>query len=180
MRYPFRDDCPTEYSLFRRDFIVGSGVLMGLALLPGAVAASASSASAVPAVKFMDISSLLINHTLNRDIGDRLAAAMSSAYPGIEADIDEILTIARNKNAKIVEDFFPDIPVGKLRDTALAIISAWYSGVISEAPGAEVYAFELALMYQPTRDVMTIPSYALSRPNGWSAVSPPLSDMPEF
>jgi hypothetical protein len=27
---------------------------------------------------------------------------------------------------------------------------------------------------------MTIPSYAISAPNAWSAAAPPLSNMPEF
>jgi hypothetical protein len=43
-----------------------------------------------------------------------------------------------------------------------------------------VFAYEFALLYQPTSDVMTIPSYAISGPNGWSAESPPLHDMPSF
>jgi fructose 5-dehydrogenase small subunit len=94
--------------------------------------------------------------------------------------VTELLAIARNKNAKIVEDFFPDVPEGPLKDTALSIISAWYLGVITDAAGAEVFAFEKALMYQPTRDVMTIPSYAIAGPNGWSADAPPLENMPDF
>ena len=93
---------------------------------------------------------------------------------------DDILTIAGNNNAKIVEDFYTDLPQGRIRDIALAIISAWYSGVIAETLGSEVYAYELALMYQPTSDVMTIPSYAISGPNGWNASAPPLTDMPDF
>ena len=75
---------------------------------------------------------------------------------------DRLLAIARKKNARIVEDFFPDLPEGPLKETALAIISAWYLGVVTDAPDAEVFAYEYALMYQPTRDVMTIPSYAIS------------------
>jgi hypothetical protein len=43
-----------------------------------------------------------------------------------------------------------------------------------------VIAYEYALMYRPTSDVMTIPSYAISGPNGWTADAPPLSNMPEF
>jgi hypothetical protein len=128
----------------------------------------------------MEVSSLLINHRLNAGVGARLGAAMAAADPGFEQKIDAILTIAKTNNAKVVEDFYPNIPPGKLQDAALAIISAWYSGVISEGLGSEVYAFELALMYQPTSDVMTIPSYAISGPNGWSPNAPPLTDMPEF
>jgi fructose 5-dehydrogenase small subunit len=181
MKQPVRDDCPSEYSLARRDFLAGSVVLMGaLASSARVVAAPLDASTALPAPKFMEVSSLLIDHKLDGDVGARMAAAISSIHPGIEQDIDQILQIARKKNAKIVEDFFPDLPEGRLKDTALAIIAAWYTGVIVDAPGSTVFAFELALMYQPTRDVMTIPSYAISGPNGWNASAPPLSDMPEF
>jgi hypothetical protein len=94
--------------------------------------------------------------------------------------IDGLLSIARQKNARVVEDFFADVPDGPLKETALSIISAWYLGVVTDAPDAEVFAYEYALMYQPTRDVMTIPSYAISGPNRWTAEAPPLSNMPEF
>jgi fructose 5-dehydrogenase small subunit len=181
MKQPVRDDCPSEYSLARRDFLAGSVVLMGaLASSARMVAAPLNASTALPAPKFMEVSSLLIDHKLDGDVGARLAVAISSIHPGIEQDIDEILEIAHKNNAKIVEDFFPDLPEGRLKDTALAIISAWYTGVVVDAPGSTVFAFELALMYQPTRDVMTIPSYAISGPNGWNASAPPLSDMPEF
>jgi fructose 5-dehydrogenase small subunit len=181
MKPPVRDDCPSEYSLARRDFLAGSVVFMGaLASSTRVVAAPLDASMALPAPKFMEVSSLLIDHKLSSDVGARLAAAMSSIHPGIAQDVDQILEIARRKNAKIVEDFFPDLPEGRLKDTALAIIAAWYTGVVVDAPGSTVFAFELALMYQPTRDVMTIPSYAISGPNGWNASAPPLSDMPEF
>jgi hypothetical protein len=160
---------------------VGGALFVGgLAIDPDVLAASSNSPSVLPTTKFMEVSSLLINHQLNSDVGARLAVAMSRIDPGIEQDIDQILDIARKNNAKIVEDFFPAIPHGKLKDTALAIISAWYMGVLSNTHGSKVYAFELALMYQPTRDVMTIPSYAISGPNGWNSSAPPLADMPNF
>ena len=181
MKQPVRDDCPSEYSLARRDFLAGSVVLMGaLASSARVVAAPLNASTALPAPKFMEVSSLLIDHKLDGDVGARMVAAISSVHPGIEQDIDQILQIAHKNNAKIVEDFFPDLPEGRLKDTALAIISAWYTGVIVDAPGSTVFAFEMALMYQPTRDVMTIPSYAISGPNGWNASAPPLSDMPKF
>ena len=176
----FRDDCPPEYNLNRRHLLGVGTAFMGLAAAPHGFAASPNTASGALLPKFMEVSSLLINHNLNAEVGSRLAAAMSRAYPDIEQNVDDILTIARNHNAKIVEEFYSDIPQGRIQDTALAIISAWYSGVISETPGSEVYAYELALMYQPTSDVMTIPSYAISGPNGWNASAPPLKDMPDF
>jgi hypothetical protein len=116
----------------------------------------------------MEISSLLAHH-LDADVRARLAVAMKALNPGIDQDIDKILDIANTKNARLVEDFFPDFPDAELKDTALAIISAWYTAVVVDAPNAEVFAYELALIYQPSSDVMTIPSYAISGPNGWNA-----------
>jgi hypothetical protein len=175
-----RDDCPPEYNLDRRHFLGVSTALMGLAAAPCGFADLPDAVSSIAVPKFMAVSSVLINHNLDAEVGSRLAAAMSSFYPDFEKNVDDILAIVQNKNAKIVEDFYPDIPQGRMQDIALAIISAWYSGVISETLGSEVYAYELALMYQPTSDVMTIPSYAISGPNGWSVSAPPLTNMPDF
>jgi hypothetical protein len=178
----FRDDSPTTFNLGRRDILAGGVLLAGglaaLATLP-AIAAPASWSDESSA-RFMEISSLLIPHRLNEEIGKRIGAAMSALNPLLSQQVTELLAIARQKNARVVEDFFPDVPQGPLKETALSIISAWYLGVVTDAPDAEVFAYEYALMYQPTRDVMTIPSYAISGPNGWTADAPPLESMPDF
>ena len=177
-----RDDAPFAFSLARRQIVVGGLVLVGgLAALPTLPAFSApASWSDASAKKFMDISSLLIPHRLNEEIGKRIGAAMSALNPQLLEHVTALLDIAGKKNARVVEDFFPDVPEGPLKETALSIISAWYMGVAVDAPDAQVFAYENALMYQPTRDVMTIPSYAKSGPNGWNADAPPLTDMPKF
>lgn len=163
-------------------------MLIGGLMLAGAATLSAVSPafSALPApssdftAQFMDISALLIPHRLDPVIGERTAAAMLARNPQLPEQIATLLDIAKTRNAKIVEDFFPDVPDGTVKDAALAIIAAWYMGVVSDETGAEVFAFEKALMFQPTRDVMTIPSYAKSGPNGWNAEAPALGDMPVF
>jgi hypothetical protein len=179
--HPSRDDCPEEFSLTRRKLMVGGALFAGGVLLPPEVLAQSLDVSA-PEIspKFMEVSSLLIDHHLDGEIGARMATAMLRIHPEIEQDIGAIIEIAKKENARIVEDFFADIPEGRLKDTALAIISAWYTGVVENAPDAEVFAFETALMYQPTHDVMTIPTYAISGPNGWNAEASALGDMPTF
>ena len=178
----YRDDCHTAFSLERRELLLGGLYLLGgLAVIPTLPAiAAAASWSQESAAQFMEISSLLIPHHLHGEVGKRIGAAMSALNPALSEQVAALLAIAKNKNARIVEDFFPDVPEGPLKETALAIISAWYLGVVSDAPDAEVFAYEYALMYGPTRDVMTIPSYAVSGPNGWTADAPPLDNMPEF
>jgi fructose 5-dehydrogenase small subunit len=176
-----RDDCPTAFNLARRKVILGGLMVGGIAALPTLPAISApTSWSDQSAARFMEISLLLVPHRLNEEVGKRMGVAMAALNPSLSGQIDGLLSIAREKNARIVEDFFADVPDGPLKETALSIISAWYLGVVTDAPDAEVFAYEYALMYQPTRDVMTIPSYAISGPNGWTAEAPPLSNMPEF
>ncbi|WP_407121897.1 sorbitol dehydrogenase family protein [Bradyrhizobium sp. STM 3561] len=175
------DDCPTAFNLARRNVLVGGLLFGALAALPTlpAVAASASWSDEA-AARFMEISSLLVPHRLNAEVGRRMGAAMVALNPALLQEIGGLLSIARGRNARIVEDFFADIPDGPLKETALSIISAWYLGVVTSASNAEVFAYEYALMYGPTSDVMTIPSYAISGPNRWTSTAPPLSNMPEF
>jgi fructose 5-dehydrogenase small subunit len=177
----YRDDSPTAFNLARRKVLVGGLIIGGIAALPTLpVIAAPTSWSDQSAARFMEISLLLVPHRLNDEVGKRMGAAMAALNRSLSQQIDGLLAIAREKNARIVEDFFADVPDGPLKETALSIISAWYLGVVTDTPDAEVFAYEYALMYQPTRDVMTIPSYAISGPNGWTAEAPPLSNMPEF
>lgn len=181
MTHSYRDDAPPEFSLIRRRILIGGGALLGaVAAAPTFPTAAAEPATAALPNEFMELSSLLIPHRLDRDVGLRLAAALSAKDPAFAGHATALLEIAKKKQAAIVEDFFPDVPEGALKDAALLIISAWYLGVIVDAPDAEVYSYELALMFQPTIDVMTIPSYAISGPNGWTSEAPPLTDMPKF
>ncbi|CAM3726025.1 hypothetical protein BS639_03780 [Rouxiella silvae] len=176
-----RDDSPAEYNLSRRKVLLGGVVLIGSSYLGPTLPAWADSLqNASYTNQFMQLSTLLVNHKLDKNVGLRLAAAMQTSKMLTPQQVSDILAIANAKNAKIVEDFFPDIPAGPLKVAALDIISAWYKGVLVDAPDAEVFTYELALMYQPTIDVMTIPSYAISGPNGWTSHAPPLADMPEF
>jgi hypothetical protein len=179
-----RDDSPINGKLSRRKVVIG-GVLTLSSLAfslstPWKVWAVETSGASNFSERFMYLSGLLINHRLNPHVGLRLASALESMDSGWPARVDALIAIAERKQAKVVEDFFPDIPDGPMKQGALEIISAWYKGVLIDSPHAEVFAYEHALMYQPTIDVMTIPSYAISGPNGWSAQAPPLTEMPKF
>jgi fructose 5-dehydrogenase small subunit len=181
MEHSSRDDAPSRFLLSRRQLLIGGGFLLsGLALGLSAPLLAIPAEQSPFGERFMTLSGLLIDHKLNNEIGVRLAAAMKKGNPDLPTLTDELIAIAHQKNAKVVEDFFPDIPAGPLKEVALAIISAWYKGVLVDAPGAEVFAYEQALMYQPSIDVMTIPTYAISGPNAWGPDAPPLSDMPNF
>jgi fructose 5-dehydrogenase small subunit len=180
MSESYRDDAPADFSLCRRKILIGGGLLLGGFAAAQNIPADAGASTAEFPNQFMELSSLLIPHRLDRDVGLRLAAALRMKDPALPAHAASLIEIAKHRHATTVEDFFSDVPDGPLKDTALLVISAWYLGVIVDAPDAEVFAYELALMYQPTIDVMTIPTYAISGPNGWTSEAPPLTDMPNF
>jgi hypothetical protein len=129
--------------------------------------------------RFMALSRLLIPHRLDPEIGRRIAAELKTERAPLSDHIDALLKLAHDRRATVVEDFFP-FASDDAKAVALRIISAWYLGVVDDAPGAKIIAYELALMFKPTSDVMTIPTYSISRPNGWGAEAPPLSAMPTF
>ena len=55
-----------------------------------------------------------------------------------------------------------------LAKTVGAIMRAWYLGLVGEMPHVQVVAYESALMFDPVKDVLTIPSYCRDVPFYWS------------
>ncbi|RKE37099.1 D-sorbitol dehydrogenase-like protein [Paraburkholderia sp. BL23I1N1] len=49
-----------------------------------------------------------------------------------------------------------------------AITRAWYLGLVGDMPHVEVVAYEKALMFEPVKDVLTIPSYCRDVPFYWT------------
>ena len=127
----------------------------------------------------MTLSHLLIAHSLDPVVGRRISTLLHADASPVSENIAGLIALAKARNARRVEDFFPQATSAQQR-LALQIISGLYLGVIDDQPGAEVFEFELALMFQPTLDVSTIPTYAISGPNGWSSKAPPITAMPVF
>lgn len=55
-----------------------------------------------------------------------------------------------------------------LAKTVGAIMRAWYLGLVGEMPRVDVIAYEKALMFEPVKDVLTIPSYCRDVPFYWT------------
>jgi hypothetical protein len=160
---------------------VGGAAIAGTSILRIAQAADVA-AAAIPSGpdKFMLASARLIQHQLSPGVGSRMATILRREIPSFDADLDAIIRIADEKRAKVVEEFFDALPEGQVKDTAHRIIFGWYAGVVDDSPTAEVLAYEEALMYQPTKDAIALPTYTFNGPNNWTEVDPPLSAMPEF
>ncbi|HWT39076.1 MAG TPA: sugar dehydrogenase complex small subunit [Paraburkholderia sp.] len=55
-----------------------------------------------------------------------------------------------------------------LAKTVGAITRAWYLGLVGDMPNVQVIAYERALMFEPVKDILTIPSYCRDVPFYWS------------
>jgi hypothetical protein len=54
-----------------------------------------------------------------------------------------------------------------LAKTVGAVVRAWYLGLVGDIPHVQVVAYESALMFDPVKDVLTIPSYCRDVPFYW-------------
>jgi hypothetical protein len=54
-----------------------------------------------------------------------------------------------------------------LAKTVSAVMRGWYLGLVGDAPHIQVVAYESALMFDPVKDVLTIPSYCRDVPFYW-------------
>jgi len=154
---------------------IGAVVALGVAVSPGV----STTANRSDESDFMRLSALLIPHRLNKRTGTRLMHALGVSQEPMRAHVAALLTLAADRRADKVEDFFPRATVSE-KAAALAIISAWYLGVVDDLPGAQVFANNRALMFGPTSDAMTIPTYATAGPNEWGPASAALDFMPVF
>ena len=180
------EDTTQTEPISRRALLITGATALGVAVLGASMqkvvraAGAAESATAASIDKFMAASKCLIQHELSTDVGVRMAGILYAKIPTLDADLDAIIAIAREKNSKVVEEFFDALPDGQVKDSAHQIIFGWYAGVVDESPTAEVFAYEQALMYQSTKDAVALPTYSFNGPDHWTDVDPPLSAMPEF
>jgi fructose 5-dehydrogenase small subunit len=138
----------------RRTLVKAGATAMGLAVFgvssqPTAQAAGEVAAEAAlnDGAKFMAASHFLIQHRLSSGVGARMAGILHTRIPTLDADLDVIIRTAKERNAKVVEDFFDALPDGQVKDSAHQIIFGWDAGVVDASPTAEVFAYEEALMY---------------------------------
>src|ERR1700740_2837562 len=87
-------------TLSRRDALVG-----GVTMFAGGLVASAPTSLALASIepgthsRFMRMSSLLINHRLNPDVGARIIETAVSQYTDLPGMLETIIAIAERKHA---------------------------------------------------------------------------------
>jgi hypothetical protein len=65
-----------------------------------------------------------------------------------------------------------------LRETALAVVAAWYTGSVGSDSHATVVSYADALMFRPVADAQTPPTYCGFGPGWWTAAPPAVGVSP--
>jgi len=131
--------------------------------------AAPSAADAAADASFLAVSSALTGkHDLDPYVSGRIRAAMAVHEPATTATLDALQRLAGTVDSP--EQF---IAIPAVRDAALAIVAAWYTGTVGKGTEAVTVAYRDALMQRPVADGIFPATYAKGGPAWWVAAPPP-------
>jgi hypothetical protein len=178
-----------RFSSSRRKLVLGVGAsLVMIRLSPWlnqAAAQSPAAGTSTPAppqpaalrARFLALSTFLTGKTqLNPLIAARLLRALSSQSADFEKTMIALADVAQQQRPPDVEALAATVRDDiSLTDMLHRIVAAWYLGIVGDAVGGKVVAFDRALMFDPVRDVVVVPSYCRAGPGYWVAQPPRLA-----
>jgi hypothetical protein len=103
---------------------------------------------------------------LGQRVHDALSKADSQFRQNIAALNSWLQTHGGVPSDTVIQALQVDEP--PLAKSVGAIMRAWYLGLVGEMPHVQVVAYERALMFDPVKDVLTIPSYCRDVPFYWT------------
>ena len=160
----------------RRTFLVEAAVVASAFALGGALPAAAVMDE--PAMPVEDLAKLAAFLTGKLDLSTELVVRAHQALVAEGASFDQRLATL---NQRIKAAGPSDVEAFKTRSlandpelmaTAIAVISAFYTGRVGKTYRGHLVSYEEALMYRPTADVTVIPTYSHGAPGYWA--KPPL------
>lgn len=149
----------------RRKFLFTALSLASLAAVdPWAVARVAQGDAGLD--RFMQVSRRVSKETLNPVTGAALYQALRQEDQDFDANLSKLAQQLAAKPGMTIEALAENLDSTRqaaLRNTLNKVISAWYLGVV----GFRTYAYESALMFRLTDDVLSPPSYVRRGPLYW-------------
>ena len=110
-------------------------------------------------------------HGLNPVTAQRIEAALVPSGVRQAGELPKLIALATNSASG--KDLLQAASDAGLKDLAQDIVAAWYTGTVGQGPKAVVVAYQEALMYQPVRDALTVPTYCSYGPLWWKDTTPP-------
>jgi hypothetical protein len=126
--------------------------------------------------RFLALSMLLTGKPqLNEVSAARLLMALGAQSADFDTQMTALADIAQRQGGKDVEALATALRGdGALLSVLHKIVAAWYLGMVGDAVSGKVIVYEQALMFDPVRDVVVVPSYCRARPGYWAAQPPSL------
>lgn len=165
----------------RRHILIGLAALVAEAgfwsnpLFSNAQTPAAPAAAPPPpspeAIAFLNFSRRITGHAdLKTETGVRIEAAMRKTYPDFAAQSSRLGALLQDGQEP--KALLAAATEAGLRDLALAIVAAWYTGTVGKGKQAVVVSYAEALMYQPVSDGQTVPTYCNYGPLWWTKAPP--------
>lgn len=130
-----------------------------------------------PGYDFLALSRAVTGHDdLDAVTASRIQAAMAKGNPDFTARASQLAALAGNHTDPA--GLLAAAEGAGLRDTMLAIVSAWYTGTVGAGSQTAVVSYAHALMYWPVRDGLIVPTYCSNGPLWWTRPAPPAGVAP--
>ncbi|CAN7657901.1 sorbitol dehydrogenase family protein [Trinickia sp. LjRoot230] len=169
----------TPAAFARRQFLLGTGasaVALSLAAALGLPFGSASAFAFAPPAgggqdAFVALSQQLTGRAqFDPTLSQRIYAALAKADSAFTENVAALNTWLKSHGGVPSDTVTAALQAEepRLAKTVSQIMRAWYLGLVGEAPTISVLAYERALMFDPVRDVLTVPSYCRDVPFYWA------------
>jgi hypothetical protein len=158
-----------SFRMSRRGFVLSAAALAALTLAKPQAAVFASDAD-VEGGAFMTVSRLVSADAPELRTARALYGALKKT-PDFDANLQALANLAAvpGTTVETLAAHLDATAQHALRDTLNRIVSAWYLGIVDN----RTYAYQGALMYRPTADVLSPPSYVRAGPLSWAAFTAP-------
>jgi len=182
------DSTPSDAAaprITRRHALIGLAALLAQAgfwsnPLSAAMPSGAVAASPAPgSMLFYTLSQAITGHQqLRAETAARIEQAMRSNVPGFAGNLPKLGALVKSgQPAKELLAAATDAHPA-LRELALAIVAAWYTGTVAGNPAngtkSIVVAYAEALMYRTVADGQVVPTYCNYGPLWWLKAPPPI------
>jgi hypothetical protein len=120
---------------------------------------------------FLALSQRLTGHTgFDAVLGKRVYDALAKSDSQFSQNVAALNTWLQGHGGVPSDTVTQALQVDQpaLAKSVSAIMRAWYLGLVGDMPHVDVVAYEKALMFEPVKDVLTIPSYCRDVPFYWA------------
>jgi len=146
------------------------GVVGGvMAYVPFRSVFAAADAAPAATAAFQKLAQFLTSKPVDAILAQRYYAALKKRNPALDQSVAALGALVGKSQLAHMDDYLALTGVDKSLDTcAKTIVKSMYLGVVGDDENAELIAYKEAFMYQPTQDVLVVPTYGRG-PETWGA-----------